>query len=105
MSVEDFRINAFVRQVLSRFWVDPQAVRYGAAGRIVYLQGRFERLRAPSGDGDELLHRRRPEWIAENLALLDTVEREIRREALVQDVVFRLENFHKTEGKWVSTGA
>lgn len=105
MSVEDFRINAYVRQVLSRFWVNAQAIRYGAVGRVVYVHGRFEKLRPPVTDGDDLVRHRRPEWAAENLALLDAVEKEIRREHLVQDVVFRLENFRRTEGKWVSTGA
>ena len=47
MSVEDFRINAFVRQLLACFWVDLQTLRYGTIGRIVYVYGRFEKVRPP----------------------------------------------------------
>jgi hypothetical protein len=97
MSVEDFRINAYVRQVLSRSWVDLRSIRYGAVGRIVYLHGRFEKVRAPRDEPDE----RRPENdFAEDMMLLQKVEKEIRREALVNDVVFRLENYRRVQGKW-----
>ncbi len=99
MSAEDFRINAFVRQVLSRCWIDTDALRFGAIGRIVYLHGRFGKLRPWDGEGDPFL-RARPEHISENIALLDRVEKEIRREATVTDVVFRLDNFRKVNGRW-----
>ena len=105
MSVEDFRINAFVRQVLSRFWIDLQALRFGACGRVVYLHGRFEKMRPPDTETREAFQGRRPEWISENMSLLEAVEKEIRRERLVTDVVFRLDNFRKTDGKWISLGA
>ena len=101
MSVEDFRINAFVRQLLSCFWVDLQGLRYGTIGRIVYLYGRFEKVRPPASG---VFRPPPPEWVAENAALLEAIEREIRREPLVSDVIFRLDNFRKTEGKWVATG-
>ncbi|MFN8178813.1 MAG: hypothetical protein U0167_12865 [bacterium] len=105
MSVEDFRINAFVRQVLSRFWVDLQALRYGVIGRVVYLQGRFEKVRPPEPSGSSVFRPPHRKWITENAALLETVEKEIRRESQVSEVVFHLENFRKVDGKWVSTGA
>jgi hypothetical protein len=102
MSVDDFRINAFVRQVLSQFWVDLQTLRYGAVGQVVYLQGRFEKIRPPMPGTPA---RRPPDWISEDLALLEAVEKEIRRDHLIHDVIFRLENFRKTDGKWVPSGA
>jgi hypothetical protein len=105
MSVEDFRINAFVRQILSRFWVDLQVLRYGVIGRVVYLQGRFEKVRPPDPSGSSIFRPARREWVTENTALLETVEKEIRRESLVTDVVCHFQNFHKVDGKWVSTGA
>jgi hypothetical protein len=46
----------------------------------------------------------RPEHISENLNLLEQVEKEVRREPTVTDVVFRLDNFRKVNGKWESTG-
>jgi hypothetical protein len=100
MSAEDFRINAFVRQVLSRSWVDTDALRYGAVGRIVYFHGRFHRVRPASEDDTGHPLRMRLEHLNENLALLDRVEKEIRREPGVADVVFRLDNFRKVNGKW-----
>ena len=105
MSVEDFRINAFVRQLLACFWVDLQTLRYGTIGRIVYVYGRFEKVRPPEPGASGAFRPPPPEWIAENAALLEAIEREIRREPLVSDVIFRLDNFRKTEGKWVASGA
>ena len=105
MSIDDFRINALVRQLLARFWVDLEGLRYGTAGRIVYVHGRFEKIRPVEPGGNERLRSRRPEWISENLTLLEAVEGELRREPLVSEVIFRLENFRKVEGKWISSGA
>lgn len=104
MSVEDFRINAFVRQVLSRSWVDLSAVRFGAVGRVVYFHGSFTQVRvAVHNEGPDNL--RRPEEVAEDLALLQEVEKQIRRDPLVSDVVFRFDNFRKVQGKWTAVGA
>jgi hypothetical protein len=103
MSVDDFRTNAFVRQVLSRFWIDFHPLRYGVVDGIVYLQGRFEKVRPPDPDAGRRAGR--AEWVAEDLALLEAVEREIRRERLVGDVIFRLDNFCKSDGKWTPIGA
>jgi hypothetical protein len=103
MSVEDFRINAGVRQVLTSNWVDLQALNFGAAGRIVYFHGKFQRMRAASRPSEETRdvfeH-----TIAENLSLLQRVEKQVRGDPLVLDVVFRLDNFKKLHGKWMSTG-
>lgn len=100
MSAEDFRINAFVRQVLSRCWVDTEALRFGAVARIVYFHGSFRRLR--SWNEEESDHRAPApqELLSENLTLLSRVEKEIRQEPSVADVVFRLDNFRKVNGKW-----
>ena len=100
MSVEDFRINAFVRQVLSKSWIDVDALRDGAIGQIVYFHGRFEKVRAPDRDTTGRPDDGRPENAAENLILLERVEKEIRRESSVTDMVFHLDNFRKTNGKW-----
>ena len=101
MSVEDFRINAYVRQVLSRCWVDSRSLRFGAVGRIVYFHGRFEKVRARRDEADGKVVGGE---IAENLALLLQVEKEIRRDASVSDVVFRLDNFRKVHGRWTIVG-
>ncbi|MGH2570139.1 MAG: hypothetical protein ACRDGR_02860 [bacterium] len=102
MSVEDYRINAYVRQVLSRCWVDLRSLRFGAVGRIVYFHGRFEKVRGPRDEADG---RRGGAEIAEDIALLVQLEKEIRRDAVVTDVVFRLDNFRKVHGAWTIVGA
>jgi len=106
VSVEDFRINAFVRQVLSRSWVDLQALNFGATGRVVYFHGRFQKVRPPSRtNGDDRWDGDRLEEMTQNLALLEVVEKQVRTDPLVRDVVFRLDNFKKIQGKWAPTGA
>jgi hypothetical protein len=105
MSVEDFRINAEVRRILSRCWVDLTALHYGAIGRTVYFHGRFQKVRPNRPSSGESWELRRPEEVAENLALLEAVEKEVRRTPTVIDVVFSLDNFRKTLGKWTMTGA
>jgi hypothetical protein len=106
MSVEDFQINAYVRQVLSRCWVDLAQVNYGSVGATVYFHGRFERMRVDADPTDDPLSKRRTvEEMAEDIALLERVEKEVRRQPSVKDVVFRLENFRKSLGKWRPLGA
>jgi hypothetical protein len=104
MSIEDFQINATVRRILARCWVDLEALRFGTVERTVYFQGRFEKIRAARERDSETWEKRRPEQVAENLTLLEMVEKEIRREPGVQDVVFRLDNFRKSRGRWSTTG-
>lgn len=104
MSAEDYRINAFVRQVLSRSWVDIEALRFGAVGKIVYFHGQFHRVRSWNEDDGGPRSHLQPEQLTENIALLDRVEKEIRREPTVADVVFRLDNFRKVNGKWSHMG-
>jgi hypothetical protein len=100
MSVEDFRINAGVRQVLSSNWVDLQVLNFGAAGRIVYFHGRFQKVRAAPRPGEDVKGRTPEQSAVENLALLQSVEEQLRSDPQVIDVVFRLDNFKKVHGKW-----
>jgi hypothetical protein len=104
VSIEDYQINATVRRILARCWVDLEALRYGTVGRTVYFHGRFEKVRATRERESEAWQGRRPDEIAETLALLEAVEKEVRREPLVLDLVFRLENFRKSQGKWSTKG-
>lgn len=99
MSAEDFRINAFVRQVLSRCWIDTEALRFGVVGRTVYLHGRFRKVRPWDGE-QHSSSGIPPEQVSENVALLDRVEKTIRQDPTVMDVVFRLDNFRKVNGRW-----
>ena len=42
MSTEDFAINARVRRVLARHWVDPSSLEIGTTDGIVVLRGPLE---------------------------------------------------------------
>jgi len=41
----------------------------------------------------------------ETARVLQEVEKQILREPLVTDVVFRFDNFRKVQGKWTAVGA
>jgi hypothetical protein len=101
-SDEDFRINALVRGILSRCWIDTEALRFGATGGAVYFHGAFRKQHAPEGDGDgdDDADGMRDTYDNENMELLDRIERELRAEPTVRDVVFRLENYRRVNGRW-----
>lgn len=99
ISDEDFRINALVRRILSRCWIDTEALRFGATGGAVYFHGAFRKQHAPRAADDDAddageAHDN------ENIELLDRIERELRMEPTVTDVVFRLDNYRRVNGRW-----
>ena len=104
MSVDDYQINATVRRILARCWVDLASLRFGTVGRTVYFHGSFLKVRPARPSDTDPWGGQRPEEVSENLVLLELVEKEIRRERSVADVVFQLDNFRKTRGKWSATG-
>jgi hypothetical protein len=55
VSVEDYRINAFVRSVLVRRWIDTSRVDFGTSNGVVYLKGMFRQIyrRKPSEEEEE----------------------------------------------------
>lgn len=94
MQYEDFRINAAVRTLLIRFWIDTSMLDHGTINGIVYLRGSLRR---------ELI-REDPHEIGatESLRLLvQRLERHVRSIRGVRDVVCNLENIAKVKGKWV----
>jgi hypothetical protein len=100
MSDEDFRINALVRGILSRLWIDLETLRFGATGGAVYFHGAFRKQHVPETDGDDDADGTRDTYDNENMELLDRIERELRAEPTVTDVVFRLENYRRVNGRW-----
>ena len=101
ISDEDFRINALVRRILSRCWIDTESLRFGATGGAVYFHGAFRKLRAPqAADDDDDAGETRDTHDNENIELLDRIERELRTESTVTDVVFRLDNYRRVNGRW-----
>ncbi len=93
MSVEDYRINAHVRSVLVRRWVDTSRVDFGTSNGVVYLKGMLRQV-----------YRRRPAEETEELdpllGVIRRIEKDIRSINGVRDVVFRLHNFEKKGGQW-----
>ena len=93
MSVEDYRINAFVRSVLVRRWIDTSRVDFGTSNGVVYLKGMFRQI-----------YRRKPseeeEGVDDLISVVHRLEKDIRSISGVKDVVFRLSNFEKKGGRW-----
>ena len=93
MSIQDYRINALVRSVLVKRWIDTSRVDFGTSNGVVYVRGI---LRQTYG-------RRQLERIDEAdelLGLIRRIERELRFIPGVKDVVFKLDNFEKKGGRW-----
>lgn len=93
VSVEDYRINAFVRSVLVRRWIDTSRVDFGTSNGVVYLKGMFRQIYRRKAC-EEL------EGVDDLLAVVHRLEKDIRSIQGVRDVVFRLSNFEKKGGKW-----
>jgi Mg2+/Co2+ transporter CorC len=95
MSVEDYRINAFVRTVFVRRWIDTSRVDFGTSNGVVYVRGILRQVY-----GRKQLEDEKDEDETSLLSLVRRIEKEIRSIPGVRDVVFRLDNFEKTGGKW-----
>ncbi|UCF79747.1 MAG: hypothetical protein JSW03_05775 [Candidatus Eiseniibacteriota bacterium] len=93
MSIEDYRINAFVRSVLVRRWIDTSRVDFGTSNGVVYVRGLLRQTY-----GKRQLER--IDEVDELLGLVKRIEKDIRSIPGVRDTVFKLENFEKKGGKW-----
>ena len=91
MSQQDFRINASVMTVLTRRWVDTARLDVGTTNGVVYIRGAVP-PQAPNA----------PATTAGS-ALLGDIEREIRSLPGVRDVVFGVNGWRKSGGRWVWT--
>ena len=99
MQFEDFRINASVRTLLIRQWIDTTQLDYGTMNGIVYLRGSVRREVLQSGGKDK----DSPE---ESIRLLMVrLERQIRAVRGVRDVVCNLQNVSKVKGQWTARAA
>jgi hypothetical protein len=89
---EDFRINAVVRTILVRFWIDTSKLDHGAINGVIYLRGRLikEIVRENDQDSEESI-----------LFLARRLERELKNIRGVRDVVYNLENLIKARGRWM----
>jgi osmotically-inducible protein OsmY len=89
VSQEDFRINASVRSILSRWLVSTSRLDFGTTNGVVYLRGTLLSEEGVSGPDAP--------------KLLGEVEREIRTVPGVRDVVFGVTGWRKARNQWVRT--
>jgi Mg2+/Co2+ transporter CorC len=94
MSIEDYRINAFVRSVLVRRWIDTSRVDFGTSNGVVYIRGILRQIY-----GRKYLEEDEEE-MDNLLPLVRKVEKDIRTIPGVRDVVFKLDNLEKRGGQW-----
>jgi hypothetical protein len=93
MSVEDYKLNAFVRSVLVRRWIDTSGIGFGTSNGVVYVKGALRRIYGTkrfedAAEEDDLV------------SLIRRIEREIRSIQGVRDVVLKFDNFEKRAGQW-----
>jgi hypothetical protein len=88
---DDFRINATIRAILVRFWINTSQISHGCVNGVVYLRGRLikEVLRVEDAKLEEELP-----FIARRIV------KEIMNVRGVRDVVCDLENLKKVRGRW-----
>jgi hypothetical protein len=93
LSVEDYRINAYVRSVFVRRWIDTTRIDFGTSNGVVYVRGLLRQTY-----GKRQLDR--IDEVDELLGLVRRLEREIKGIPGVRDTVFKLQNFEKKGGRW-----
>ncbi len=94
MPYEDYRLNAQVRTVLVRRWIDLSKVEYGVTNGVVYLRGSLLPHQTKREQGDERLRQEEEATVAGRL------ERLLRQLPGVRDVVFQLDRVVKVGWRW-----
>ncbi len=94
MPYEDYRLNAQVRTVLVRRWIDLSKVEYGVTNGVVYVRGSLRSYMTAREQGDERLRREEEATVAGRL------ERILRQLPGVRDVVFQLDRVVKVGWRW-----
>ena len=98
MSVQDYRLNAYVRRFLVSRWVDVNRLQLGTTNGVVYIMGALDTtMEDPYRRMDEAVNQASSERL---IRLAMSLEKSLRRIPEVRDVVFRLENLHKRGGRW-----
>jgi hypothetical protein len=101
MRTDDFRINARVRSILVRKWVDTTKCSIGTIKGKVYIRGRIKKI---FGRDNALKKQEDDEEDTSNdmseLTLITQVEEEIRRIPEVAGIHFDLEYWTKEKGVW-----
>ncbi len=86
MEVSDYRLNASVRSILFRHWIDLQRLSFGSFRGTIRVKGELSFLGSNA---------------SANLGQLETIESEIRSIRGVKRVCFELSNWSRSDhGKW-----
>ena len=94
MIFDDYRLNAELRKLFIRRWVDLSTLEYGVSNGVVYLRGTLRPyLVRASGNG--VVAR-------EEIELVVDLEHEIGLIPGVRTVVFQLDNLTKVDTEWRS---
>ena len=93
----DSRIQAKVRILLARRWVDLRSVTIGTTNGVVYIGGR---LRASGGGAGPGLEAAEEPDASGAGRWLGRIRREITEIPEVRDVVFQLEGAESAGGRW-----
>jgi hypothetical protein len=93
LAVSDFQINSRVRGIFSKHWLDTSQLSVVTIKGNVYLGGRLRKLPAVSSD------------IEINEELMEAIDFEIGRIRGVKRVTYRLEEWRKEAGKFISLTA
>jgi hypothetical protein len=91
---EDYRLNAQVRAVLVRRWLDLSKVEYGVTNGVVYLRGSLQPYIVDRVEKDER-HLREEEAV-----VAGKLERVLRQLPGVRDVIFKLDGVVKVGWRW-----
>jgi len=95
LAVQDYRINAQVRQVLVRKGLELHRIEHGVTNSVIYIRGTLRSyLNAPSDDPSQAR--------LDEITLVTRLERSLRALPGVRDVVFDLDRIVKIGWKWKS---
>jgi hypothetical protein len=89
----DFRINAQVRQILVRHWIETDALTANAVNGTLYIRGNLQFRPAKRGQVGEI-----------TVAFLEKLEHELKMLRELKKIRWQLENWEKDETGWLPHG-
>ena len=100
---DDFRINARVRSVLVRHWIDTTKCHFGTIKGKVFIRGKIRKIFGRSRaniEGEKSEEEEKEVDVISELELITRLEDEIRRISGVVSIQYDLENWRKEKGQW-----
>jgi hypothetical protein len=94
VAATDFRINAAIRRILVRHWLDLRCVDYHTVNCVITIQGRFKKLKEAIQDtkkGDDI-----------EPTVMAAIEYELLKIPNVKRVNMKIVGWTKFGGKWAA---